>query len=92
MTRQRIDEIRRRTVIKAIEKIKKVDMANPLNATLEIGIIMGELDNNLERELYHEMNLRKRVYNMTNDSYNRGENNEKVNHDWCKYVNGKTFW
>ena len=81
MTRQRIDEIRRRTVIKAIEKIKKVDMANPLNATLEIGIIMGELDNNLERELYHEMNLRKRVYNMTNDSYNRGENNEKVNHD-----------
>lgn len=81
MTRQRIDEIRRRTVIKAIEKIKKVDMANPLNATLEIGIIMGELDNNLERELYHEMNLRKRVYNMTNDSYNRGENNEKVNRD-----------
>ena len=92
MTRQRIDEIRRRTVIKAIEKIKKVDMANPLNATLEIGIIMGELDNNLERELYNEMNLRKRVYNMTNDSYNRGENNEKVNRDWCKYVNGKTFW
>ncbi len=81
MTRQRIDEIRRRTVLKAIEKIKKVDMSNPLNATLEIGIIMGELDNNLERELYHEMNLRKRVYNMMNDSNDRGENNEKVNRD-----------
>ena len=81
MTKQRIDEIRRRTVLKAIEKIKKVDMSNPVSATLEIGIIMGELDNNLERELYHEMNLRKRVYNKMNDSYNRGENNEKVNRD-----------
>lgn len=62
MTKQRINEIRRRTIGKAIEKVHELDFGDRQNAVLQLGIIFGELDSNLEHELYKELNFQKRVY------------------------------
>lgn len=78
MTKQRIEEIKRRTVKIAIPKIKEVDFSDSVKAAIEIGMILGELEYNLERELYREMNLSKRM-SRTIKSKENGDKKQKYN-------------
>ena len=54
MTTNRIYEIKKYTIERALDKIKQVDFSNGYNASFEIGRIFGELEVNLSKELNRE--------------------------------------
>lgn len=67
MTQQRIDEIKKYTIGRALRKLQDVDFTNGTNACFMVGMIFGELDNNLSRELARE---KTRNFVMKNTSNN----------------------
>ena len=78
MTKQRINEIKRRTVGKAIFEIKKIDFEDSTSACFKVGMLPGELSNNLEHELYKEMVFRNRENKkIFNDSQKGKKTNER---------------
>jgi len=70
MTQQRIDEIKKYTIGRALRKLQDVDFSNGNTACFMVGMIFGELDNNLSRELAREKTrnlvMEKRVYSPEN--------------------------
>ena len=81
MTKQRINEIKRKTVVKATSEIEEINFEDSYTACLKVGMIMGELSKNLEHELYKEMNFRNRINNQVNSQKRGDENGYKANRE-----------
>lgn len=61
MTEERMKEIKKYTVGKAFAQLENVDFSDPTKAAFRVGKIMGELDNNLSKELHREIKRKEAI-------------------------------